>query len=283
MQTGVTLFPPEYHGRAFVARFGQQLAIPGNAGFDLLSLRLDDAHEGFFCNRFLSGLGRCIDVLVADNGRLYVLEYNQQTSYGGSGGGSVSRLTEIRYTIDTVPRIAVDPIAVDRSVDAGHNLPDETLTVWNSGIGTLNFNVSIDGAPAWVQIAPEGGQSTGPANPSVLTVSWDTAGLTLGTYSATIRIAAPGAANTPLLVPVSLRVKTVLPDFDADLDVDQSDFAHLQVCLSPATLPPPPSAGCENADLIDDQVIDVGDFHAFLVCFSGPQITPVKTCDDALE
>ena len=81
MDPSAITFPPEFHGRAFVARFGA-------TGNDVLSMRLAPDDTGYVCNRFLSGLSNAIDVLAGHNGRLYVLEY-----------GSGSNLHEIRYTL----------------------------------------------------------------------------------------------------------------------------------------------------------------------------------------
>lgn len=78
-------FPPEFFGRAFVARWGPALPTTPS-GRDVLSLRLDDAHQGFVCNTFLYNLDRPIDVLAHYNGKLYVLGY-----------GSPSPLYEFSY------------------------------------------------------------------------------------------------------------------------------------------------------------------------------------------
>ena len=70
MDPAAIRFPVEFHGRAFVARFGQLTDFstamnpnPTNVGFDMLSLRLDEANQGFVCNRLFGGAGRLIDVL----------------------------------------------------------------------------------------------------------------------------------------------------------------------------------------------------------------------------
>ena len=98
MNPGAILFPEEYHGRAFVARFGQQVRNSPDVGFDLLSLRLDEANNSFVCNTFFSKVGRLIDVVCHSNGKLYFLAYNSTTTGSGTGGGN-SILYEISYTL----------------------------------------------------------------------------------------------------------------------------------------------------------------------------------------
>lgn len=95
MKPDANLFPVEYHGRAFVARFGRQLGSIAHVGFDVLTLRLDEAFGGFACNTFLTGMARPVDVLVASSGNVYVLEYSDTTS-GSAVGNGTSTLIEIR-------------------------------------------------------------------------------------------------------------------------------------------------------------------------------------------
>src|SRR5690606_27478764 len=109
-------------------------------------------------NTFLQGFGRVIDVLCAYNGRVYVLEYNPQSTFEGPGWGGASKLYEIRYTIATQPQILTSASQISRSVDHGHNLPDDSFTVANSGSGTLNFTLSDD--QDWMEVSPLSGTST---------------------------------------------------------------------------------------------------------------------------
>lgn len=282
MRNDVILFPPEYWGRAFVARFGQSLGVPGSAGFDVLSVRFDDAGQGFFCNTFLSGMGRAIDVVAADNGRLYILEFNQQAVFGGSGGGTPSRLTEIRYTIPAGPRIATEPVSIARTVDIGTTLPPGNLAVWNAGTGALNFTAGVSGNPSWLSSHPAGGQSADLAGSVPLSLTWNTASLAAGTLTTSIVLTDPAAGNSPLTIPVSLTVKTVLPDFDGDGDVDQVDFALQQRCFS-TFVGEAVSPLCAGTDLNRDATVGLSDLNIFLACMSGAEILADKTCDDAWE
>lgn len=67
-------------------------------------------------------------------------------------------------------------------------------------------------------------------------------------------------------------------DFDRDGDVDLSDFAVLQRCLSGTSVPP--TAPCTLADLdaVPDSDVDNTDVNLFLGCLSGPDVYAAPTC-----
>ncbi len=273
MDPAAIKFPPEFHGRAFVARLGQaETGIP-DVGFDVLSMRLDDAGSGFLCNRFLTGTGRCIGVLAAYNARLYVLEFSQDT--GGAGFSGNSRLHEVSYTIATTPVIALSRTWITRTMTSGGSLSDDTFTVANGGAGTLHYSVSPDGAP-WLSVSPGGGTSTGPGEAGTFTVSYE-ANLAPGTHTARIMITDPDAGNDPQTVLVTVIVRRLRADFDADGDVDQSDFGHLQRCLASAGDTPAPA--CRDADLNGLDGVTGTDFNLFAQCFAGPNKTPDPACE----
>ncbi|MBI4578843.1 MAG: PQQ-dependent sugar dehydrogenase [Planctomycetes bacterium] len=270
-------FPAEFDGRAFVARLGNIENVP-TVGFDVLSLRLDDANEGFTCNRFLVGLGRAIDVLCAYNGRVYVLEYNQQTSATGPGWGTPSKLYEIAYTIATQPIIGLSTNAITRSADYTYNISDDAFTVSNAGSGTLAFTVDDD--ESWLSVDPSSGTSIGPADMKTITVSYAVAGLPIGPHTATITVSDPAALNDPRMIAVTVTVRTVRPDIDQDGDVDVTDFAHVQACYNDV-LNAPPVPACADADLDGNNTVDFRDVVPFLNCLSGAGILADRTCDDA--
>jgi hypothetical protein len=70
---------------------------------------------------------------------------------------------------------------------------------------------------------------------------------------------------------------SVGPDFDLDMDVDQTDFSHLQTCFTEPLASPAP--GCQDADLNDDNHVDLADFDIFNECMSGPDVPATPGCD----
>src|SRR5207244_4265291 len=65
-------------------------------------------------------------------------------------------------------------------------------------------------------------------------------------------------------------------DFDHDIDVDQSDFAHFQICLTGVA--GAIRSGCSDADLNTDQQVNNSDLSLFLACVSGADILPDAGC-----
>jgi glucose/arabinose dehydrogenase len=275
MDPNAIKFPAEFAGRAFVARFGNLETTATDAGYDVISLRLDDANHGFTCNTFLSGLGRAIKVLPAYSGKLYVLEFNQGTSSSNQGFGTASKVYEIAYTVPTQPIIGVSPTSIARTVNYTQNLSDDAFTVSNLGAGTVNFSVGVD--QSWIAVNPTSGSSTGSSDVQQVTVSYTVASFAIGTYTATITVSDAAASNNPRTIPVTITVKGALADFDKDGDVDQEDFAHLQVCCN-AVANQPPVTGCADADLDHNNSVNDADATVFLSCLSGPNAIANPAC-----
>ncbi|HKQ78996.1 MAG TPA: S8 family serine peptidase [Blastocatellia bacterium] len=98
------------------------------------------------------------------------------------------------------PTIGVNPASLSFTATAGGSNPaNQTISITNTGGGTLNWTAS-DNAP-WLTVSPASGTA-----PSTLTASVNISGLAAGTYSGTITISATGGANTPVSVPVTLQL-----------------------------------------------------------------------------
>lgn len=101
------------------------------------------------------------------------------------------------------PTIDYSPSSFSFSATQGGSNPSsQTLSIRNSGGGTLNWSVSDDAA--WLSLSPTSGTSTGETDSVVVSVS--ISGMSAGSYSATITISASEATNTPQSVPVSLTI-----------------------------------------------------------------------------
>jgi hypothetical protein len=285
MDPAAIKFPVEFYGRAFVARFGDlEPSLPATVGRDVLSLRLDDDHEGFISNTFFDNIGRAIDVLCAHNGKVYILEFTTDTS-GINLPGPNSRIIEIAYTIPgDGPVIALNKATISNEINLGDSLANDSFTVTNVLADTLEYDINITyntSETGWLMVSPDSGSSTGESDP--ITVSYPTAGtMPAGTHQATISVEDPEAGNSPQSIAVTLLVKSVLPDFDNDGDVDMDDHAFLQACYSssPGLAPP---AGCAIAAMDNDVDVDQNDLNIFRACFSGKNVPVINTCDDPWE
>jgi len=66
-------------------------------------------------------------------------------------------------------------------------------------------------------------------------------------------------------------------DYDHDGDVDLSDFAHFQVCLTgPQVAQTDPN--CQDAKMDANNNVDADDLTVFLRCMKGPYIPPDPNC-----
>jgi hypothetical protein len=100
------------------------------------------------------------------------------------------------------PALGVTPGSFERTLPAG-SAANDILKVSNTGEGgALNFTMSDD-AP-WLDLTPSSGVTAGLEQ--AIGVSFNTAPVILGDYSATITIDAPAATNSPRTVPVMLHV-----------------------------------------------------------------------------
>jgi len=94
------------------------------------------------------------------------------------------------------------------TVQQGGVVPPQDFAVLNIGTGSMNWSASastLSGGP-WLSVSPAAGTSvTGEAPPKVI-VTVNQNGLASGKYYGLVRITAPGAANTPHVITVLLRV-----------------------------------------------------------------------------
>jgi len=74
----------------------------------------------------------------------------------------------------------------------------------------------------------------------------------------------------------------VPPDMDHDGDVDQTDFAAFQRCLS-GSFQPQTGPDCRQALFDSDNDVDGDDAAVFLACLSGPDVLYLPECADAVS
>lgn len=63
-------------------------------------------------------------------------------------------------------------------------------------------------------------------------------------------------------------------DYDADGDVDLTDFGFFLACFNGPNRPYPNLTGCDHTDYDGDSDVDLADFGTFLACFNGPERPP---------
>jgi len=101
------------------------------------------------------------------------------------------------------PAIAVSSPSISATTLSGSSPAAQSFQIWNSGVGTLSYSISDN--QSWLTAGPSPSTSTGEHDS--ITVTFSTASLAPGAYSATITINATGASNTPVQIPVGLIVE----------------------------------------------------------------------------
>ena len=141
--------------------------------------------------------------LTLPDGQTY---YFVARAYNGSGESDDSNEATYQPATST-PTISRTPASLSASCTQGANASSQSFQVSNSGGGTLSYTISDD--VTWLSCSPSTGASTGEQD--AITVTYSTSGLSAGTYSGTITVAATGASNTPQTIPVSLTVSAPPP------------------------------------------------------------------------
>jgi hypothetical protein len=103
---------------------------------------------------------------------------------------------------DPVIQLSAD-LFLFAAIEDDPNSPDQILTVRNSGLGTLNWEITYSDCN-WLDITPLSGISTGEPNEAILSV--DITGLDVGLYSCQLTVSAVSSINTPQIARVYLYV-----------------------------------------------------------------------------
>jgi BACON domain-containing protein/Big-like domain-containing protein len=128
--------------------------------------------------------------------------YNATITITAPGASNTPQTIAVTLTVNALPAIACSIATLNLSCTQGQNAAAQAFEVWNVGGATLNYTIGDD--VAWLSCGPVSGDSTGEHD--TITVTYDTIGLAVGTYNATITIAATGANNTPQTIAVTLTV-----------------------------------------------------------------------------
>jgi hypothetical protein len=221
---GVTLAPGEValvvHESVSPAAFAAAVGLPAGVRVWSCPGRLDNAGERVALRRPDPALGELAPLLFVD-----AVEYNDRAPWPESadgGGPSLERIDPHGFADDpanwrasapeggtpglvlppNTPLIGLAPAGFLLAAPAGDPIPDQALEIWN--VGTSNLVYTLESTRAWLQVAPQGGNSAGPGIRTAHTLEINSAGLGAGVHVAELRVLAPGAANHPATVRVQL-------------------------------------------------------------------------------
>ncbi len=128
--------------------------------------------------------------------------YTEDITLAAAGATGSPKTVTVTLTVDppTPPALSVSPAALSFSAVAGGSNPAaKSLAISNTGGGSLDWTASE--SATWMSVAPSSGTNSG-----TVTVTPSIAGLTAGTYSEDITLAAAGATGSPKTVTVTLTV-----------------------------------------------------------------------------
>ena len=131
--------------------------------------------------------------------------FNAAVAINAPGTNGIS--LPILVTIQGVPSLSVSPAQLSFGYQLGTAVPAaETLALSSSTGANVSFTASAQTTTCgnWIVLSQNSG-----ATPSTLSVQVNTSGLTAGQCTGQITIAAPGASNPSMVVPVSLLVSTL--------------------------------------------------------------------------
>ena len=118
----------------------------------------------------------------------------------------------IEYSDDNNPYITTDNPgnSFGSSIYTGQNPLADSLTITNTGSGAMDYTLVADAT--WLSLSPAAG-SLGPSGSDTITLTYDTASLAAGSYTAKLSIIAAGAPNSPLEITVNVTIIDVEETF----------------------------------------------------------------------
>jgi len=153
-------------------------------------------------------------VVSVDTAGMSAGDYSASITITADGASNSPRTVSVSLHIGgagpppAAPQISFKPGSLSfTAVEGGSTPADKTLEIWNSGIDTLHWTLSDDAE--WLSEDSTSGSSTGEHD--TVAVSVDTAGMSVGDYSASITITADEASNSPRTVLVSLHISSAAP------------------------------------------------------------------------
>ncbi|MBE0535748.1 MAG: lamin tail domain-containing protein [Phycisphaerae bacterium] len=130
----------------------------------------------------------------------------------------------IHVTLEILtPQIALSTTSLTPVAGQGGIPAEDTLEVWNSGPGMLNY--AVVGDADWLHVTPSSGSSTGPQDKVLHTIGYAVGTLPAGRHDATITVSDPAASNSPRTISVILLVFEQ-PPFVAYNDLNSIDSTN---------------------------------------------------------
>ncbi len=131
-------------------------------------------------------------------------------SDAGAANSPQEVLVRVKVVPSVAPIIVLSPAGIDVSLAPSDPVYTQPVTVNNDGLNPLSWTAAEQGSVSWLSVT-NGSGSDGDA----FNVNIDPAGLTPGTYTASVAVTDPSASNSPQTLPISLLVR----EQDASIDI----------------------------------------------------------------
>jgi len=128
--------------------------------------------------------------------------YTGNLTFSAAGAAPVT--VPVTVTVQAPPTILLSPSSLTFSGTSGSPLAPQTVTLTNSGGGTMDWT-AVSSNTQWLSVSPVSGSLMAGASAS-LTVSVNAASLSAGTFTGAITITAPGASGSPASLPVTITI-----------------------------------------------------------------------------
>ncbi|MBI3855818.1 MAG: choice-of-anchor D domain-containing protein, partial [Planctomycetes bacterium] len=141
-------------------------------------------------------------------GALSAGSYDGLISVTAGGASNSPQSVPIVLNVNDQPTINLTPSNLTFTAAENGSVPvSQTVTLGNTGIGTLTWTATKLGGATWLTVVPPSGTVVAGAT-TPLTVSVNQTGLVAGTYTDEIEVSDPAATNPSELVFVTLNVVT---------------------------------------------------------------------------
>lgn len=128
--------------------------------------------------------------------------YHASIVLTSTGAGNSPAIIPVTLTISSAPSLTASPGSAVFSLGS-NSAPPLPVAIALGSTGTpLPFSASVAGGSPWIVISGTG------TTPAVLQINVNATGFPAGIYTDAVAITSPGAANNPLLIPITLVVSS---------------------------------------------------------------------------
>lgn len=131
--------------------------------------------------------------------------YNGSIGISSGDVNNTPRVIPVTLTV-TAPTLSLTPPAVTLLAPPGSTTPVTQQVSVSAGTAAFTTSVAVVSGGSWLSVNPTSGTA-----PATVTVSANPTGLPAGTYQGTVIFTAPGVANSPQTLQVTLNVATAPP------------------------------------------------------------------------